>query len=481
MKTQTNTKKIFFNVGLSVIAQIISLITSFVLGFIVPKFIDELQYSYWQVFLLYLTYTGIFHFGLLDGIILRYSQYDYEELDKARIRSQFHFLLVLNTLTGILITIIASFLTKGVYFQIVILVCIGIVTKNLFMYTSYIYQITNRIKGYAMVVITQRVIYGLMVVILLILKVQNFYWYCIADLIGDILGSLFGMINLKELYFGKGFSVQEIFKEVGKNIAAGVLLLIANLASSFLIGGAKMAVQWRWDELVFGKVAFGFSALGLFSNFVTAISVVLFPSLKRMKEEELPDLYGKIRNVISPLLFLVMIAFFPMCWVLELWLPKYTESLAYLGVLLPIVIFSSKVSLLTNNYLKAYRKERTMLWINVICVVLGMAMFLICAYLLNDLDLLLYSVVLIILIRSIVSEIVVMKIIKRVNYFDFAIELIMTVIFVVAARYFSLWTGFLIYAVALAGYCILYRKNLAGIFRALKKKVKEKSGVINKE
>lgn len=474
-------KKLTKNVSLSIIAQLLSLIVSFVLGFIVPKFISELQYAYWQTFVLYLGYVGVLHFGLLDGIVLRYSQYDYEQLDKARIRSQFQFLLLFTSICCIGTCFISALFTKGVTWQIFVLVSIGMITKNIFTYTSYTYQITNRIKHYAFLVIAQRAAYAVMVGILLLLRVQDFYWYCIADLFGDLVGFVIGTFHNKGLYFGKSLPFKEGIKETFVNVGAGIFLMIANLSSSLLIGGAKMAVQWRWDELVFGKVSFSFSVSNLFLTFVTAISVVLFPSLKRMKEEELPDLYGKIRNVISPLLFLVMIAFFPMCWVLELWLPKYTESLAYLGVLLPIVIFSSKVSLLTNNYLKAYRKERTMLWINVICVVLGMAMFLICAYLLNDLDLLLYSVVLIILIRSIVSEIVVMKIIKRVNYFDFAIELIMTVIFVVAARYFSLWTGFLIYAVALAGYCILYRKNLAGIFRALKKKVKEKSGVINKE
>ena len=30
-------------------------------------------------------YVGVLHFGLLDGIVLRYSQYDYDELDKPRI------------------------------------------------------------------------------------------------------------------------------------------------------------------------------------------------------------------------------------------------------------------------------------------------------------------------------------------------------------------------------------------------------------
>ena len=55
----------------SLFAQLISLAVSFLLNLIVPKFIDEYQYSYWQTYMLYIAYVGILHFGLLDGIVLR--------------------------------------------------------------------------------------------------------------------------------------------------------------------------------------------------------------------------------------------------------------------------------------------------------------------------------------------------------------------------------------------------------------------------
>ena len=75
------------NILISISVQAISLILSFVLGFILPKFLDEYQYANWQTFSLYLGYVGVLHFGLLDGIVLRYSQYDFNQLDKERMRS----------------------------------------------------------------------------------------------------------------------------------------------------------------------------------------------------------------------------------------------------------------------------------------------------------------------------------------------------------------------------------------------------------
>ena len=86
MPKAITTKTFAKNVILSIVAQIISLSISFVTTLIVPRYIDEYQYAYWQTFVLYAGYVGILHFGLLDGLVLRYSKYDYEELDKARLR-----------------------------------------------------------------------------------------------------------------------------------------------------------------------------------------------------------------------------------------------------------------------------------------------------------------------------------------------------------------------------------------------------------
>lgn len=353
--------------------------------------------------------------------------------------------------------------------EIIILVAIGIVTKNTFYYTSFSFQITNRINIYAALVIVQRAAYAIFVVVLLLAGVNDFYWYCIADLFGDVAGILLGAIFNRGMYFGKGIGLKDCFKECWLNVSSGIMLTIANVSANLIVGGAKMMIQWRWDELIFGQVAFSFSVSNLFLTFVAAISVVLFPSLKRMDESDLPNVYMKIRNAISPLLFFAMILFFPGCQILELWLPAYTDSLVYLGILLPLIIFSSKVSLLTNNYLKAYRKEKLMLVINVCSIVVGMALFAIGAYALNSLDFVLYSVVFIVMARSIASEIAVMKLIKKNITFDFIIELAMTVVFVVVVRFLDRWWGCLAYAAALVVYSVIYRKSLATMLGNLKR------------
>ena len=131
--------------------------------------------------------------------------------------------------------------------------------------------------------------------------------------------------------------------------------------------------------------------------------------------------------------------------------------------------------LLTKNYLKVYRKEKAMLIINVATLAACFITCWISAYIFNNLDLLIYSLLFVCMLRSIVSEIVVMRIIWKNAWFDFIVEIVMTVVFVVAARYFSLWIGCLIYAVALIAYSIVYRKSLTELIKGVGKILRRKS------
>lgn len=464
-----STSKIKRNLVVSVAAQVVSICVSMLISLIVPKFISELEYSYWQSYVLYVSYVGVLHFGLLDGIVLRYSEYDYEQLDKPRLRSQFTIMLTMISIFSLIVSV-CSIGFNGNNRFVCLFVAIGIITKNIYTYSSYTFQITNRISKYATLVVSMRAVYGIMIVAFLLLRVKSFFWFCIADLASDLFGCIFSSRYSKGLYLGKSIPIREALQEFFINVKSGVMLMVANWAAGLVIGSAKMIVQWHWDEITFGKYSFSFSLSNLFLTFVSAISVVLFPSLKRMDKAELPNVYKGIRNVISPVLFIAMSLYFPACVVLERWLPKYSESLVYLGGLLPIIVYTSKVSLLTNNYLKAYREEWKMLLINVFSVICAFAFLSMSAFLFDNIAMLTVFVVLIIMGRSIASELVVMKLINQNYFVDFVIEALMTVVFIVAASCFPLPIGCMVYLGVLVVYCIIYRKTLLNLFKRFRRK-----------
>ena len=473
MSRETLTKTtVTKNLLVSVLAQAISLVVSFLLSMIVPKFIPVESYAHWQTFLLYASYVGILHFGLLDGIILRYSQFDYEELDKPTMCSQFRTLLIWTMILCAGVSFYSFSFIQGISRKVIYYIALSIITKNIVAYFSYLLQITNRISKYAVLTISQRVSYGLIVLLLVVFDVDDFGFYCLAELIGDACGILIGITYNKNLYLGGGFlSFSDTLSEIKKNISSGILLMIANWSSMLLTSGAKLVIQWRWDILMFGRVSFAFAISNLFLSFITALSVVVFPTMKRMRQQDLPKMYRTLREMISLFLVIATIFYFPAYKILEIWVPKYQSSLVYLGVLMPTMIFNSKVTLLTNNYLKAYRDEKKMLYINVISVVLAAVLYYSSAYVLYNMTDMLISVVIVSVFRSVISEIAVMKRINLYAYSDFVVEGIITVAFIFLVLYSKLNIGFFIYLIITILYCVYKRKALVKLFEPITNKI----------
>ena len=226
-------------------------------------------------------------------------------------------------------------------------------------------------------------------------------------------------------------------------------------------------------------VSFAFSLYGALCSFIVAVGVVLFPSLKRMDVEALPNIFHKVRKELSLLFFILLLFYYPLYFIDGFWLPNYQESLDYFSILFPIVLFYSKVHLLTNNYLKIYGKEKWIFIFNFSVVLIGLIAYLCCAYLLNSLLAILLSVIVLSIIRSVVSELVVMKIIGKVKIADFIVEFIMTAIFIVAARHSIFWAGIGLYVIALAVYIVMHWKIVIGLIKKLKgdRVKKEKNGI----
>lgn len=53
---------------------------------VIPRFIGITEYGYWQLYMFYVSYVGIFHLGWNDGIYLRYGGKQYDSLDKETLK-----------------------------------------------------------------------------------------------------------------------------------------------------------------------------------------------------------------------------------------------------------------------------------------------------------------------------------------------------------------------------------------------------------
>ncbi|HHT7665110.1 TPA: hypothetical protein ACT2ER_001786 [Streptococcus suis] len=449
------------NILRSLFAQVISLTTSMVINLIIPKFINSYQYVFWQTYVLYASYMGIMHFGLLDGIVLRYSKYDYPELDKRKLSANFWILLVMLVVFGSIGIIIGILFFKQIEEKIIfILVSVSLVTKNLFMFSSNSFQITNRINEYTSLIIRQRLIYGFLATLLIFFKVEYFFWFCLIDIIADLLSFLSTFSANNKIYWYYKKNLAKNIGEVIVNIKSGMSLMVANFSSNFLVGSAKVYIQSYWNPLIFGQVSFGFSITNLFLTFITAISVVFFPSLKRLPEEMLSKFYLKIRDMMTPILLFALWLYYPGCLLLSKWLPTYQQSLNFAGILLPIIIYSTRMSLLTNNYFKAFRFEKKLLFINLSTMFLEIVGLFGIHILLKNVEAVMIWTIIVTMIKSIWSELLISRFLNLNLYVDIIFEIIVVVLFILTNLTLSFFYAFIFYSFLLIIFLIFTRQKL---------------------
>jgi len=103
---------------------------------------------------------------------------------------------------------------------------------------------------------------------------------------------------------------------------------------------------------------------------INSVGFVSLPSLVKVDENLLKKLYQPTTELLSLLLGVVLILYYPLAWFINYWLPNYQGAISYMVFIFPIILFESKMALLYNTYLKIFRREDFLMWINLFTVFL---------------------------------------------------------------------------------------------------------------
>lgn len=198
--------------------------------------------------------------------------------------------------------------------------------------------------------------------------------------------------------------------------------------------------------------------------------MVLFPALRQSSEREVVNFYRAACDVMVLAFPSVYLLYFPLVWVLGLWLPDYADSLVYFAPLLPICVFDSKMNITCTTLFKVKREERLLLYLNVAICVLSVCGSLAGAYLLKRPMMVMGAAVISLIVRSLWAE----------HHFNAELcvpegsmsvmEIALTAAFVAVALNLPLWSAMSAYASLYVAYLFAYRKRageLAASFRRL--------------
>lgn len=395
------------------IAQLITLVVSCLTNLILPKIISPLQYSYWQLFIFYASYIPCLAFGINDGIYLRLGGSKIQNLNYKSIKSQYIFGQFFQFTLVIILATISLFLFGRSYRNtIILLTLIYFISYTTYNFFSYIYQAVNLTNIASKAIIIFQLIYLLFQIIFIFLKLKNAFQLIVMYIIANFCATLYLLYRMSKYLRGIPFNYHYGKDEAFISMKTGISLMIANVCSMLILGIGRQIIDMRWGLLKFGKVSFSLALINFALTFIVQIGIVLFPALRRLNNKDLKKVYIKLNKNLFLWLPIIYLLFFPGQYILSLWLPKYTESIIYLGMTLPICFFDCKMNLLDVTYFKVLNKQILLLEVNILTVLFSLVLCGITAYFFNNLNFVIYSLVMSIAFRCTISDYVLGKFMK---------------------------------------------------------------------
>lgn len=344
--------KDIFKVALSNITTILS---GVVVGFVVPKILSVEGYGLYKTFTLYVSYLGLFTLGMVDGIVLKYGAKNYNELDRSLFRAFFKWCMLLQVFF-MMSAVIAGFVISGEHGFILSLLGLNLMATNFLGYFQQISQITQRFNEYSVRKILLSVSSIILVVVLFVLyktgHVVSYRLYGGGVVFFNFILLIWYLFTYRDICFGKSFSLLGSLRPALGLVAEGVPLMFANLNSILILSLDRQFVNILFTTTEYAIYAFAYSMMSLVAVATSAISMVLYPFLKRMDVSQFKEAYNKFLILITVFVFGIVSFFYPLKIVVEWILPKYIDSLHIFKIIIPGIAISSAIHVIMHNYYK---------------------------------------------------------------------------------------------------------------------------------
>lgn len=354
-------KQFFKNIFSVLISNVISLVAGVFLGLLLPKFLSIEDFGWYRTFILYSGYVGFFSLGIVDGIVLKYGNKDYEELDQMAFRSYFYWYVIINGLF-VLIMLVSAFVTPDPNMRF-IRISLGFysILINISGYFQQISQITQRFKEFASRKIISSFLRLFNVILLALVSyvgiapTYNIFLFFLIISETILMGWYF--FTYRDIIFGQKMELSQTFKDVLSLSKIGFPLLFANLCTSLILSLDAQIVNMFFKTALFAKYSFAYNLLSLVTIATSAFSVVLYPTLARLKKDDLRKQYQLLSEIVLVLFSIGNFLYFPLSIFIEWYLPKYADSLQFLRIILPGLTLTNLITVLIHNYYKIEGKS----------------------------------------------------------------------------------------------------------------------------
>ncbi|MDR1450167.1 MAG: hypothetical protein LBI84_08225 [Propionibacteriaceae bacterium] len=385
--------------------QTVTLAGGIVMSLLVPRLIGVTEFGYWQLFLFYASYAGFFHLGLNDGVYLIHGGEEFEALDKPSIGSQLRLGMSAETcMSAVLMAIAVLFFQDSNKEIVIIFVAVYLILYNCTYYIGFVFQAVNQIHLHVISVTLARFSFILAVGLLACLHVTVFLPYVLCYVMCQALALVFMLWRGRSIVSARFVGWKRAVRDTAKSIQVGVKLMIANIASTLVLGVGRFGVEFKWGIAAFGQFSLALSFGNMILSFVQQLTMVLFPELRRSRTKDLPKAFALLTDVLAVAAPFILLLYYPGVLLLRWWLPQYSDTARYFGVLLPLCLFDARMSAICVTYYKVVRQERKLLITNLLTMLVSVVGVVLAITLTGSIMGVAGCLVAVIALRSVVAE-----------------------------------------------------------------------------
>lgn len=449
---------------------ILSMMMSAIMTLAVPKFIGKYEYSFWQLYVFYSQYWAYISLGVNDGLYLKLGGKKYEDLDKSKISSQFWVFSVCQIIISCsLMGVLGKNVDDTIKTHILMLTAFSSIIGNMRLNLQMILQAVGKVGLYIRSVLLENIILFAITMFMIISDSCQYKYMIITDIASRVFCLCILFYGCKEIVFCRIYGIMKSIRIVVSQLKDGIQLFLANVTNNLIIGIARFAIEQYWGTIVFGEISLILTLSNMIVNCVNAISIVLFPILRRTDDKKLASIYDALNSGLMLIVLGALCFYYPVYKVLNLWLPQYASSLEYFALLFPICVFDSKTMLLVNTYLKTLRKERVILWTNLLAMGINGILCLVSVMVFKNVNFVLLGISISLAIRCYVSELILTRILGLKNVKEIFLEGILVLIFMCSSMFLQNILIMITYVTFYLIYLIIKKKDIKYITSILGK------------
>lgn len=460
---QGKLKTFFKETSFAVVSQSLSMAVGFALSIILPKFISVESYGYWQLFILYTGYVGFLHFGFIDGLYLKIGGEKFDNLDKNKLYPSMALMIILQVIIAIIVIGTSCFVAHPVKRVLFAFLGLYVFVDNTYKLMSFILMATGRINFYSKTVVIDKVLVAIMMTAILFLNPGINVGYLIGAFVLSHLAVLFvTWVEFKGVLLQGIKKIREIVPYYLDCVKVGAILMFANLCGSFIVGSGRFVIESFWDISVFAKVSLALALSSFMMAFISQISYVLFPYLRNASQETQSKVLSEGTFLMTLLGLVLFSMFFPLYFIIKLWLPQYQESLMFLLYIAPISLYEIKTTVLYNTFFRNLNKVKDLFYTNLASLILGCVFYAI-AVLTHNIMLMIIGMLSAVIFRCLIMQVYLFKYYKvkldSYTYVEFGI----TCFLLLSYAFGGLVALAVCYGVSILLFFVVYMSRLHGV------------------